>query len=76
MSWFKKKRNPCKVIVHFDNLTNSKFARRRREIAIPDGYTFKCGFAEHARLLNRNGEIAWVYNWRAGYEVTYEYIYD
>lgn len=49
MGWFKKKkRNPCKVVVHFDDLAGDKFRaghKFEREIVIPDGYTFKHGFA-------------------------------
>ena len=73
MSWFNRARKPCKVIVHFDNLTGEKFDR---EIIIPDGYTFKCGFAQSTRLLNRNGEVVRLYDWRGGYEITYEFFYD
>jgi len=68
-----KKRNPCKVVVHFDDRVGKKF---NQEIIIPDGYTFKVGYASHPRLFNRNGEIARIYDWKAGYEATYEFLYD
>lgn len=78
MSWFKRKhkpekRNPCKIIVHFDDLAGRKFDK---EIVVPDGYTFKSGFAQYPRLFNRNGEIARIYNWKGGFEITYEFLYD
>lgn len=80
MNWFKNKRKPCKVVVHFDDLAGEEKFRGghkfERKIIIPDGHTFKYGFAQHPRLLNRNGEIVWIYNWKAGYEVTYEFLYD
>lgn len=79
MSLFEKKRKPCKVIVHFDNLAVGKYQPRHmfeREIIVPDGYTFKEGFVQHPRMLNRDGRVAWIYDWKAGYQIIYEYIYD
>ena len=73
MSLIRKKRKLRKVIVHFGDKEGKRFVK---EIVVPDGYSFKVGYASHPCLFNQGGQPVYTYNWRGGYEIIYEYIYD
>lgn len=46
-------------------------------IDVPPGVVFRCGFAEHPRLLNCNGSIYKVFKFESGnYDMEFEYIYQ
>ncbi|MFA5378618.1 MAG: hypothetical protein WC455_22885 [Dehalococcoidia bacterium] len=72
LNYFKRAR-PCKVLVHLDNYEGGIV---EKEIVIPDGYTFTTGFAEKPTLRDRKGRKVKEWDWRPGYQVEIEFLYE
>lgn len=69
----KKKKKVVKVICHFDNHEGNTF---QKEIEVPPGCSFSCRFASDPKLVDECGNILKIFDWKAGFTVVYEYIYD
>lgn len=71
---FSKKSKVIKqVIVKFDDHLATRF---EKIIEVPSGWKFRVGFAEQARLIDETKTIRQAFDWRAGFTIEYEFIYE
>ena len=76
--FFKKKQKKVlrKVIVYFYSYYGGMpVEHSKRIIIIPKGWDFQIGFAKHPTLIDKEGNVRKAFDWQAGYEVVYEFIY-
>lgn len=69
-----KKQKPVLACVTV-TLDNHEGHTIKQVIYVPHGYHFVKEFAECDRLLDENGNIFMIYDWKPGYTCTYEYTY-